>query len=194
MFGHPTRGDERMLLRLDPNGDVHSARGSSIDGGEWRLLSGWAVRRNAATFSDFTTGREFSADLGYSTLGGRWNDALRSGGWWCLAIEAADGPGTRVGSRDPEYWLPPLIPEVMATPWYPRQAIRAAKEGNAVACFTVDAEGTISAAALIELSDEIFRNPTLSALQRSSYVGWNDAVPARPGCRSFSFELESIFR
>ena len=187
VFGHPSRGDERMLLRLDPNGDAHVAEVSSVTGTEWRLLSGWQARRDQLTFSNFETGREFEADLSHPTLGGRWRDLRRSGGWWCLAVDRSERSGS--------YAMPPLIPHIMATPWYPRQAIRLAQEGTAVACFTVDSDGLISDPALIELSDEIFRNPTLSALQRSRYAEWDSAVavPARPGCRSFTFELESIF-
>lgn len=176
-----------MLLRLDPNHDVYAARGVGAAGLEWQLLSGWASRRDTLRFSDYATGREFAADLTYSTLGGSWQDALRRGGWWCV-------PTIERGGRaaDPQYQMPPLIPDIMATPWYPRRAIREAKEGTAVACFTVGFDGVIREPALIELSDEIFRNPTLSALQRSRYAPWNSAIPERPGCRSFSFELESV--
>lgn len=175
------------MLRLDPNGDVLTGGGSRAHEG-WQLLSGWNVRREELTFFDTMTGREFTADLSFPTLGGRWSDPRRAGGWWCLPAIGARG-----AVAEPNFEMPPLIPSRMATPWYPRQAIRAAKEGTAVACFTVNADGTISDPQLLELSDEIFRNPTLSALQRSRYAPWKEAIPARPGCRTFSFELESIF-
>ena len=183
VFGHP-RGDERIVLRADPNGDMLMRRTLDESPNAWQSISTWNIRRDELTFSDFAAGREYTADLSHSTLGGRWADALRRGGWWCLAA----------GNANPRSLMPPLIPELMATPWYPRQAIRLAKEGSAVACFTVDSSGRVVDPTLIELSDEVFRNPTLSALQRSRYEGWSDAVPARPACRSFSFELESIYR
>lgn len=190
MFGHPTRADEHRLLRFDPNHDIFAASDVDADGPQWQLVSGWTVRRDELSFLDYTTAREFVANLEqYPTLGGRWHTPQRHGGWWCLPASEQS-----ISATDPQHEMPPLIPRLMATPWYPRRAIREAKEGTVVACFTVGADGLIRDAALIELSDEIFRNPTLSALQRSRYAPWNDPIQARPGCRSFSFELETVAR
>jgi hypothetical protein len=174
-------------LRIDPNGDVLTAGRNGARNG-WQLLSGWELHRDELMFFDSTVGRVFTADLSYPTLGGHWSDLRRGGGWWCLPAT-----GARAMEIAPSSEMPPLIPDRMATPWYPLQAIRAAKEGSAVACFTVNADGTISGPYLLDLSDEIFRNPILSALQRSRYAAWTGAIAARPGCRTYTFELESIY-
>ena len=89
--------------------------------------------------------------------------------------------------------MPPLIPTTMGTPFYPRQAIREAKEGRAVVCFEVNSAGHISNPEFLELSDEVFRHSTLGALQRSRYKGWNDPTIVRPACRSFQYFLDSIY-
>jgi hypothetical protein len=88
--------------------------------------------------------------------------------------------------------MPPLLPSLTATPRYPAQAIRDAKQGRAVSCFFVDAQGYIVQPELIELSDEVFRQPILNALARSRYQAWNDESLLRPGCRSFIFKLDAI--
>ena len=89
----------------------------------------------------------------------------------------------------------PLIPEIMATPAYPRQAIRDAKEGRVVVCFEVDANGVVRDPQFIELTDEIFRAPSLDALMQSRYKGWSDEEngAARPACRSFIYRLDQIY-
>jgi hypothetical protein len=71
------------------------------------------------------------------------------------------------------------------------QAIRAAKQGRAVTCFFVDADGYIVQPEVIELSDEIFRAPTLAALERSRYRSWEGGEMLRPGCRSYTFRLDA---
>ena len=88
--------------------------------------------------------------------------------------------------------MPPLIPQRMATPRYPREAIRNAKQGRAVTCFFVDADGVIIDPQIVELSDEVFRAPTLEALERSRYRSLSDGTVARPGCRSFIYRLDSV--
>jgi hypothetical protein len=88
--------------------------------------------------------------------------------------------------------MPALVPVRTATPSYPTQAIREAKQGRAVTCFFVEASGLITKPEIIEISDEIFRAPTLSALARSQYQGWDDPGLVRPGCRTYIFRLDSI--
>jgi hypothetical protein len=88
--------------------------------------------------------------------------------------------------------MPPLLPSLTATPRYPVQAIRDAKQGRALSCFFVDASGYIVQPEIIELSDEIFRQPILNALARSRYQTLEDASVLRPGCRSFIFKLDQI--
>ena len=65
--------------------------------------------------------------------------------------------------------MPPVLPLVTATPRYPIEAIRQAKQGRVVTCFLVDATGAIVEPEIIELSDEMFREPILVALSRSRY-------------------------
>jgi hypothetical protein len=188
VYGHPTLGDERVVFSFDPNGDVRiSAMDAAGVASRWKPLSGWEVRRKLLFFSDRSTAREFTADLDYSTLGGTWKDARRDGGWWCAA--AVPGTSTQIDAPAVSP-LPPLIPVVTATPWYPRTAVRRATEGHAVACFVVTPDGFIRDPEFIELSDEVFRLPSLGALSRSRYAAWNDAVPLRPACRSFEYHLD----
>ena len=89
--------------------------------------------------------------------------------------------------------MPPLLSTRMATPRYPLRAIRQAREGRAVVCFLVDYTGVIIGPEFIELTDEIFRATTLSAVGRSQYYGWDKQNIVRPGCRSFIYELDPIF-
>ena len=145
-------------------------------------------RRRELQFGDPQTGRLFTADLRSETLGGGWRTVTAVGGWWCSPIDAAAFPQTE---SDPAPRLPPLIPTLTATPAYPLQAIRAAKEGRAVTCFFVKADGLIVQPELIELSDEVFRAPILSALRRSRYQGWEDDGTVRPSCRTYTFKLSS---
>jgi TonB family protein len=144
------------------------------------------------TFADPRTGRELTADLTRETLGGTWRNGDRGGGWWCTRI-ANDPTESRASRASPtEFFFPPLVPNVMATPSYPRQAIRSAKEGRAVVCFLVDSNGAVREAEIVELSDEVFRNATMLAIFRSNYRPWGDAGVVRPGCRSYTYELDSI--
>ncbi len=82
------------------------------------------------------------------------------------------------------------VPLVTVSPVYPVAAIRQAKQGRAVACFLVDSEGRVNEPRLVELSDEVFRAPTLEALARSRYVGWDDPGLRLEACRTFVFRLE----
>jgi hypothetical protein len=45
---------------------------------------------------------------------------------------------------------------------------------------------------IVELSDEIFRAPTLAALERSQYLGWEDQGLVRPGCRTYIYRLDAL--
>jgi outer membrane biosynthesis protein TonB len=85
-----------------------------------------------------------------------------------------------------------VLPLVSATPRYPIEAIRQAKQGRVVTCFLVDAAGTIVEPEIIELSDEIFREPTLRALSRSRYEPRASDSARRPSCRSYTFTLDRL--
>jgi hypothetical protein len=192
IYGHPSLGDERVVLRFDPNGDVRLSRMDATgEASRWTPLSGWEVQRKRLLFTDYSTGRAFSADLDYATLGGTWDDARRNGGWWCTPATLRSSGEIDVPSVLP---LPPLVAAVTATPWYPRAAVRRAKEGHAVVCFLVGSDGFIRDPEFIELSDEDFRLPSLGALSRSRYAAWNDGVPVRPACRSFEYHLDEVRR
>ncbi|HEX6996797.1 MAG TPA: hypothetical protein VF322_01560 [Gammaproteobacteria bacterium] len=191
LYGHPTLGDERVLLRLSADGRVELA-GSALERGRpWLPLSSWEVKRHTLTFHDFRTGREFVSDLRRSSLGGRWRTAFLFGGWWCTSMQEYAERITDARAADWANLMPPLIPERLATPIYPLAAIRAGKQGRAVSCFFVDADGVIVEPEILELSDEVFREPTLHALAHSRYRGWSDESIVRPGCRSFIYRLDA---
>ena len=188
LYGHPAFGDDRVLLHLGPNGAGRLAR---VDGDKvrpWIGLAGWTAEDRELRFGDPQTGRLFTANLRRDTLGGGWRTVTAVGGWWCSPIDAAAFPQTEA---EPAPRVPPLLPTLTATPAYPLQAIRGAKEGRAVTCFFVGADGVIVQPELIELSDEVFRAPILSALRRSRYQSWADDGTLRPSCRTYTFRLDS---
>ena len=179
-----------MLVRLAPDGTVATSREHEGEGRLWDRLSNWTEDDDEVTFSDSRTGRQFAADLSRATLGGSWRTVTLVGGWWCASIDDVAFAGTVV--EESGAWMPPLIPTRTATPTYPVQAIRDAKQGRAVTCFFVDANGEIVKPEIIELSDEVFRAPTLAALERSQYYGWPDSGLLRPGCRTYIYRLDAM--
>jgi hypothetical protein len=112
-----------------------------------------------------------------------------TGGWWCAESDLEVVPEA---SEDRSAALPPVLPLVSATPRYPIEAIRQAKQGRVVTCFLVDAAGSIVEPEIIELSDEIFREPTLIALSRSRYEPRETDSARRPSCRSYTFSLDRL--
>jgi len=194
LYGHPRLGNERMLLRFELDGTTDVARPRDDEFRIWAPISQWTERRNRLFFEDSRSDRAFEGDLRASTLGGTWKDPSSHGGWWCSLISdviAVDsGNVQRLSSND---LMPPLVSHLMATPNYPIQAIREAKEGHAVICFLVDASGSIVEPGVVEISDEIFRQPTLRAITSSSYRGWRGGPDLRPGCRTFTYELDAIY-
>lgn len=189
VYGHPAFGDERVLVQLAADGSAAISR--KDDDGErlWDPLSDWLVDDDELSFGDSRTGRQFKANLRRSTLGGGWRTVTLVGGWWCTSLD--DVAFSNVLVRPMEELMPPLVPVRTATPYYPRQAIRDAKQGRAVACFFVDAGGVIVQPEIIEISDEIFRAPTLAALARSQYAGWGEPI-MRPGCRTYIYRLDAL--
>ncbi len=195
-YGNPALGDERVLLSFAPDQSTLMAKPSEDAARPWSPLSQWQVEEDVLSFRDSRTGREFEANLSRSTLGGSWQTLTLLGGWWCteagedvdLGIFAAEGDQSR-------RVMAPLIPAVMATPAYPRQAIREAREGRVVICFEVGPSGQVQDPEFVELSDDIFRAASLDALMTSSYQPWSDRSyePSRPACRSFIFRLDQIF-
>jgi len=187
-FGH-----QRFYLKLGPDRSTRTASVTEAVRRRWSPLSQWSESRGRLRFADEATEREFSADLGRPTLGGMWSAPARTGGWWCARIEGID-PADSEADRPPNVGglMPTLVPAIMASPNYPRQAIREAKEGRAVSCFFVNGSGEISEPDVLEVSDEIFRAPTLAAVSRSSYQGRGDEHVLFPACRSFTFELQAV--
>ncbi len=190
VYGHPAFGDERMYVSFTADGGAQLARQTEQGMRPWEPLPGWHAEGDDMTFRDPRTGREFHADTTHATLGGDWRTFTLLGGWWCTAMDpsliATPDPAKRVKP------LPPLKPAMTATPLYPIQAIRDAKQGKVVTCFFVDASGAIVQPEILELSDEVFRAPILTALSRSRYRGWEDQRVLRPGCRSFIFKLDAL--
>jgi len=196
IYGNPALGDERVLLNFAPDQSTLMASPDDSESRPWSPLAPWQIEENILTFQDSRTGRQFEANLERTTLGGSWKTLTVTGGWWCtqtaenvdLSIFASETDRTRAV-------MAPLIPAVMATPRYPRRAIRDALEGRAVICFEVDPNGQVRAPEFIELSDEVFRAPSLDALMTSSYqplTGESQNSP-RPACRSFIYRLDQIF-
>jgi hypothetical protein len=196
LYGHPGLGDERLLIRFHADGRAEFARPSSDARRPWSPLSGWQVdSEQVLSFSDLRSGREFQADLTRSTLGGTWRTVTLLGGWWCAAVESvvADVEVIELGASEDNALMPPLIPEVMATPSYPVAAIRRGLQGRTVGCFFVSADGRVVQPDIVEISDEVFRAPTLEALVDSRYRRWSAADEGqRPGCRSYVFRLDAV--
>jgi len=149
----------------------------------------WIREDRQMRFADPRTGRQYTADLRRDKLGGSWRTLTASGGWWCAVSDLDVVPDTR---EEREAALPPVLPLVTATPRYPITAIRLAKQGRVVTCFLVDATGTIVEPEIIELSDEVFREPILAALSRSRYEARHADSALRPSCRSYTFSLDRL--
>ena len=188
VWGHPDFGDERMLFNFAPQGVARLARLESAATPAWSGLTPWIEEDRQLRFGDPRTGRQYTADLRRDTLGGSWRTLTQTGGWWCAVSDIVAVPETNEARAAA---LPPVLPLVTATPRYPIEAIRAAKQGRVVTCFLVDSAGLIVDPEIIELSDEIFREPILVALRRSRYEPRNSDT-LRPSCRSYTFTLDRL--
>jgi hypothetical protein len=188
VWGHPEFGDERVLLNFAPQGVARLARIESSIVPAWNGLTPWIAEGREMRFSDPQTGRQYAADLRRENLGGTWRTLTTTGGWWCAVADVDVVPET---SEERAAALPPVLPIVTATPRYPVEAIREAKQGRVVTCFLVNAAGVIVEPEIIELSDEVFREPTLAALSRSRYEP-RDSDALRPSCRSYTYSLDRL--
>jgi hypothetical protein len=189
IWGHPEFGDERVLLNLAASGVARLARVENDAVPAWSGSTPWIREDRQVRFSDPRTGRQYTADLRRDNLGGSWRTLTATGGWWCAVADVAVVPDT---SGERAAALPAVLPLVTATPRYPLAAIREAKQGRVVTCFLVDAAGTIVEPEIIELSDEVFREPTLVALSRSRYEPRTADSALRPSCRSYTFSLDRL--
>jgi len=188
VWGHPDFGDESVLFHFAPQGIARLARIEAVAVPAWTELTPWIAENREMRLGDPRTGRQYTANLRRDTLGGAWRTLTTTGGWWCAVSDVVVVPDTNEGRAAA---LPPVLPLVTATPRYPIEAIRTAKQGRVVTCFLVDAAGMIVEPEIIELSDEIFREPTLTALSRSRYEPRSsDAM--RPSCRSYMFTLDRL--
>jgi hypothetical protein len=196
VYGNPALGDERVLLNFAPDQSTLTAKPSPDANRPWSPLSQWSIEDETLSFSDSRSGRNYQANLRRSTLGGEWRTLNLLGGWWCSKatekVELSIFADTDGGSRNV---LVPLIPARMASPSYPRLAIREATEGRVVICFEVESSGGVLNPEFVELSDEIFRATSLDALMSSSYQPWSQSSDqlTRPACRSFVYSLEYTF-
>ncbi len=188
VWGHPDFGDERVLLNFTPQGVARLARIEAAAVPAWTGLTPWIMEGRKMRFSDPRTGRQYTADLRRESLGGNWRTLTTTGGWWCAVSDVEAVPETNEARAAA---LPPVLPLVTATPRYPIEAIRTAKQGRVVTCFLVDAAGMVVEPEIIELSDEIFREPALTALSRSRYQPRSSEV-LRPSCRSYTFSLDRL--
>jgi len=196
IYGDPRTGDERVVLNFGADGTTRMALPSPDVQRPWFPLARWQLEGDALTFFDSRTEREFSAGLNRSTLGGEWRTAEVFGGWWCSEADPASASALYTNpTGEPTAMTSPLVQVVTASPTYPIEAIREAKEGRAVICFQVNPQGMIRDAEFVELSDEIFREPSLNALMQSQYQAWSSDLdgPSRPACRSFVFSLEQRY-
>lgn len=188
VWGHPEFGDERVLLHFDAGGIARLARIENDAAPAWNSLTSWIRDNRRVLFSDPRTGRQYTADLRRNKLGGTWRTMAATGGWWCTESDVNVIPET---SEERARALPPVLPLVTATPRYPIEAIRQAKQGRGVTCFLVDTTGAIVEPEIIELSDEVFREPILTAVRRSRYEARMDGA-LRPSCRSYTFSLDKL--
>ncbi len=190
VYGHPAFGDERVLLDVTRDGTVRAAHERDGELSSWVAFTSWDVEDATMTFTDYHSGRSYEADLTLETLGGKWRTPTLLGGWWCGRAEPDAAP--KIEKTKVDTTMLPLLPSFTATPIYPIKAIRDAKQGRAVSCFLVDADGNVVQPEIVELSDEIFRVPILNALARSRYQPLPGQRALRPGCRSFLFQLEPV--
>ena len=188
VWGHPDFGDERVLFNFAPGGIARLAHIEAEAIPAWSGLTPWVKEDREMRFSDPRTGRQFTADLRRDNLGGSWRTLTSTGGWWCAAANLTEIPET---NEERAAALPPVLPLVTSTPRYPIQAIRQAKQGRVVTCFLVNSAGLIVEPEIIELSDEIFREPILVALNRSRYEP-RESDTLRPSCRSYTFSLDRL--
>lgn len=190
VYGDSVSENWHISLRLEPDGRASAAWGLALRNDAWRRLSNWTVEDGLLSFRDPRVGRTFEGDLSRSTLGGTWRIDVRSGGWWCSPMSAdLAGRSGRLRRFDVAM-ATPLIAQSVQAPTYPLEAIRQAKEGRAVVCFLVDRSGFIVEPEVVELTDEVFRDPTLQALDRSRFAVSEEPMPLRPGCRSYVYRLD----
>jgi hypothetical protein len=193
IYGNPLLGDERAYLSFRADGILLMTREARDNERSNSIQLEYIIEGNRLSFSDIQTGRNFNAQLGGFTLSGEWRSRIQLGGWWCSPDEFEEGIFSNTLENQ---FVGRLDPEIMASPSYPLQAIRDVLQGRVVICFEVTTMGEVINPTFIEVSDEVFRAPSLDALMRSRYKSWlpnNQSELARPACRSFIYRLDYVY-
>lgn len=82
-------------------------------------------------------------------------------------------------------------PRITVSPEYPKRARRDRIEGEAVVCFTIDADGKIHKARVQESTDRMFHRAALKAIRRSRFEpAGPHQVQVTKACRIYRFLLE----
>jgi Gram-negative bacterial TonB protein C-terminal len=193
VYDDPVRGDERIVVSLREDDAVYMAIQSDNTLSRWRRASDWSIDGTVLRFVDGQSGRGFVADLERRSLSGTWTSEFGEGGWWCWSRGGTGAEPIELAKSPAEFFVPKLVPHLMVSPVYPRQAIREAREGRVVACFLVDSSGTVVDPELVEVSHEIFIEPTLRVLARSKFNPLDADGAARSGCRTYTYELRANY-
>lgn len=194
IYGNPLLGDERSHFNFSANNFLRITRLIDGEATSNSVDMEYRIENYALTFYDPTTGRTFKAQLGGYTLSGEWRSRAELGGWWCSPVEGGEGIFSNLETA---ISIGRVDLETTVSPTYPLQAIRDVTQGRVVICFDVTTTGNIINPNFIEVSNEVFRAPSLDALVRSKYKSWlpvaeNDVL--RPACRSFIYRLDYVYR
>ena len=183
--------EESLLYRFEAGAPVAVA--SDLGGEEpmWRKLTIPRIDGYTVFFQEPGADRRFEGRFDGDSITGLWRSTGAVGEWWCAPVDAPELKGERAANAEKARFPFPKATR-LATPRYPREAIRGALEGRVVTCFKVDASGRIFDPVVLEQSDPIFREPTLVALSQSNFAPWPDGAdePPRPACRTYTFRLE----
>ncbi len=196
VYGAPALGDENYIFSFSNDYSIMASKNIVNEDRVWQNISPWEVNDTEILFSDQRMGRNFRGNLTRFNLGGDWRTSNSVGGWWCTrSDEEVDRKVYNDISSFQGRIIVPLIPEIIITPAYPRQAHREALEGSAVICFEVLPNGEIYNPEFLELSDEIFRASSLDALMSTKFKPWGHLVELerRPACRSYLYRLDYAY-
>ncbi len=85
-------------------------------------------------------------------------------------------------------------PALTTFPEYPEDARRNRLEGEATACFTIDAKGGVNRARISSSTDEVFEKPTLKAIRASTFepLATGQIESRTPTCRTYRFTLDQL--
>ncbi len=196
IYGSPDLGNENYSFSFANDYSVLVSKNDAEEERLWQNISPWVINDRELFFTDNRMARDFRGDLNRSNLGGDWRTSNSVGGWWCTrSDEEVDHSFYNNNDNQKVGIIIPLIPEIMITPAYPRQAHREGLEGRAVICFEILPNGEIINPEFLELSDEIFRASSLDALMSTKFKPWGQLVDleSRPACRSYMYRLDYAY-